>query len=92
MRSDTGLAIDGRFQGSMADVFPAGAFMVGDVEAVPGLSFRPVEFDGLRVTPYVDDKRNRVAYSLRARSMRGPVTSSVQAPGKPGGADRKAAA
>jgi hypothetical protein len=122
------MAINGRFRVSMADVFPAGAFVVGEVEAVrdfdkstperfaqakdretgepvwsvpvldadesapkgaktvvvkisapvqpvplqavAGLPFRPVEFEGLTVTPYVDDRRNRVAYSLRARAMR----------------------
>ena len=143
------MAINGRFRVSMADVFPAGAFVVGEVEAVrdfdkssperfvqakdkdtgelvwsvpvldadeaapkgaktvvvkisapvqpvppeavAGLPFRPVEFDGLSVTPYVDDKRNRVAYSLRARAMRGPVTGTKVA-GKLAGADGKAAA
>ena len=34
------------------------------------MPFRPVEFDGLTVTPYLDDKRNRVAYSSRATAMR----------------------
>ncbi len=48
-------------------------------EAMPGLPFRPVEFEGLTVTPYLDDKRNRVAYSLRASGMRAPHTAS----GKP---------
>jgi hypothetical protein len=33
---------------------------------VAGVPFRPVEFEGLTVTPYLDDKRNRVTYSLRA--------------------------
>lgn len=124
------MAIKGGLRASMGDVFPAGAFVVGEVErvrdfeastperfvqvkdrdtgelvwsvlvldadesapkgaktvtvkisaavqpvppeAVPGLPFRPVEFEGLRVTPYVDDKRGRVAYSLRARAMRAP--------------------
>jgi hypothetical protein len=28
------------------------------------------------VTPYLDDKRNRVAYSLRARAMRAPVAGT----------------
>jgi len=60
-------------------------------EAVAGLPFRPVEFDGLTVTPYVDDKRNRVAYSLRARAMRAPATGT-KTPSKPAGADGKAAA
>lgn len=143
------MAINGRFRVSMGDVFPAGAFVVGEVEAVrdfdkstperfvqatdkesgelvwsvpvldadesapkgaktvvvkisapvqpvppeavAGLPFRPVEFDGLTVTPYVDDKRNRVAYSLRARAMHPPATGTKVA-GKPAGADGKAAA
>src|ERR1051326_531617 len=130
------MAINGRFRVSMADVFPAGAFVVGGgeavrdfdkstperlvqakdrasgelvwsvpvldadesapksaktvvvkisapvqpvpPEAVAGLPFRPVEFDGLTVTPYVDDKRNRVAYSLRARAMHAPTTGSTK--------------
>ena len=146
------MAINGRFRVSMADVFPAGAFVVGSVEAVrdfdkstqekfvqqrdretdlplwsvsvldadpdarkgaqtvvvkilathhpvppeavmvAGHEFRPVEFDGLTVTPYVDDKRNRVAYSLRARAMRAPTTGSTKVAGKPASADGKAAA
>lgn len=124
------MAIKGKFRVLMADVFPAGAFVVGEVErvrdfeastperfvqvkdretgelvwsvpvldadesapkgaktvtvkissavqpvppeAVAGLPFRPVEFEGLTVSPYVDDKRGRVAYSLRARAMHAP--------------------
>lgn len=125
----------------MGDVFPAGAFVVGEVEAVrdfersskermvqakdrdsgelvwsvpvldadelapkgmktvvvkisapvrpvppeavevAGMKFRPVEFEGLVVTPYVDDKRNRVAYSLRAAAMCAPVRG-VRGPGE----------
>jgi hypothetical protein len=49
-------------------------------EAMPGVPFRPVEFDGLTVTPYLDDKRNRVAYSFRASGMRAPHTGSKPAP------------
>ena len=144
------MAINGRFRVSMGDVFPAGAFVVGGVEAVrdfdkstperfvqatdkdtgelvwavpvldadestpkgaktvvvkisaavqpvppeavAGLPFRPVEFDGLTVIPYVDDKRNRVAYSLRARAMRAPATGAAKAPGKPASSDGKAVA
>lgn len=54
-----------------------------------GLPFAAVEFDGLMVTPYVDDSggRPRVAYSIRARGMTAPgKRSSGQA-----GADAKAA-
>lgn len=139
------VAINGRFRVSMGDVFPAGAFVVGEVEAVrdfekstkerpvqardreygelvwsvpvldadesaprgmktvvvkisapvqpvppeavevAGMKFRPVEFEGLVVTPYVDDKRNRVAYSLRATAMHAPVR------GTRGSAEGKAA-
>ncbi len=126
------MAVTPRFRVSMGDVFPHGAYVVGDVEkikdfdkssperfvqavdkesghalwAVPvmdadptvrksdktvtvkiaatvqpvppetvgDLPFRPVEFDGLIVVPYVQDGpgRPRVAYSLRAESMRAP--------------------
>ena len=43
-------------------------------EAMAGVPFRPVEFDGLTVTPYVNESggRPRVAYSLRATGMRAP--------------------
>ena len=45
-------------------------------ETVPGLPFRPVEFEGLTVTPYVNESGNRprVAYSLRATGMGAPQT------------------
>jgi hypothetical protein len=57
--------------------------LVAPVQPVPpaaadGVPFRPVEFDGLTVTPYVATTttgRARLAYSFRARGM--------QAPGKP---------
>jgi hypothetical protein len=42
-------------------------------EAGGGMPFPTVEFDGLTVTPYVEDKRGRVAYSLRASAMRAPA-------------------
>jgi hypothetical protein len=50
-------------------------------EAMAGIPFRPVEFDGLTVTPYVNDNggRPRIAYSLRATGMRAPQLGS----GKP---------
>jgi hypothetical protein len=43
-------------------------------EAVGGLPFRPVEFTGLVVVPYVAEGagRPRVAYSIRAESMAAP--------------------
>ena len=49
-------------------------------EAMAGMPFRPVEFDGLTVTPYVDDKRGRVAYSYRATGMRAPSPAARHAP------------
>jgi hypothetical protein len=49
-------------------------------EAMPGVPFRPVEFDGLTVTPYVNDNggRARIAYSLRATGMRAPQIGSAK--------------
>lgn len=73
---------------------------MAEVQPVPpptvaGTPFRPVEFDGLTVTPYTDDKackparageqhrcRTRIAYSLRALGMRAPRPS-----GKAGASD-----
>lgn len=65
---------------------------------VAGTPFRPVEFEGLTVTPYLDDKackparggeqhrcRSRIAYSLRAVGMRAPRQGS-----KGGGTDAAA--
>ena len=46
-------------------------------EASVGMPFSAVEFDGLTVTPYLDDKRNRVAYSFRAVSMRAPIVGKA---------------
>jgi hypothetical protein len=50
-------------------------------EAMAGLPFRPVEFEGLTITPYMNENggRPRVAYSLRASGMRAPQVGS----GKP---------
>jgi hypothetical protein len=43
-------------------------------DEVPGLPFRPVEFEAMAVMPYIDDngRRPRVAYSLRARGVKAP--------------------
>ena len=49
-------------------------------EAPAGMPFRPVEFEGLTVTPYVDDKRGRVAYSYRATGMRAPQAGAARMP------------
>jgi hypothetical protein len=135
------MAINGRFKVNHGDVFPHGAFVVGDVEAVrdferstrerpvqatdketgqlvwsvsvldpdpearkdaktvtvkisapvqpvppgelaAGLPFRPVEFDGLTVTPYLNENggRPRVAYSFRATGMRPPAGAGKPSP------------
>jgi hypothetical protein len=47
-----------------------------------GVPFRPVEFDGLVVTPYVATTatgRARLAYSFRAAGMRAPGPRAVKA-------------
>jgi hypothetical protein len=42
-------------------------------DAQPGAQFRPVEFDGLSVTPYiVTGVRPKIAYSYRASGLRAP--------------------
>lgn len=46
-------------------------------DLLPGTPFRPVEFDGLSITPYIDRRnaeRPKIAYSLRAANMRPPGT------------------
>ncbi|GAA3143115.1 plasmid replication, integration and excision activator [Planomonospora corallina] len=45
--------------------------------ALPGLPFVPVEFDGMTVTPYVNQSTGRLAYSIRATSMRPPRTAGA---------------
>jgi hypothetical protein len=50
----------------------ASAYQPVPPAAADGMPFAAVEFELLTVTPYVDDKRGRVAYSLRAREMRAP--------------------
>ncbi len=51
-------------------------------DALPGLPFRPVEFDGLTVTPYVDTNRARprLAYSIRATGLKTPAKPASMAP------------
>ncbi|WP_067973013.1 plasmid replication, integration and excision activator [Nocardiopsis trehalosi] len=48
-------------------------------DEVPGLPFRPVEFEAMSVMPYVDDngRRPRVAYSLRAKAVKTPGGGSA---------------
>ena len=49
-------------------------------ETAAGVPFRPVEFDGLTVTPYVIESggRPRVGYSLRATGMRAPTVGAAK--------------
>jgi len=49
-----------------------------------GLPFRPVEFEGLTATPYVDDNGNfaRIAYSFRASGVREPSKGTRPVPEK----------
>ncbi|MEU8058779.1 hypothetical protein [Microbispora bryophytorum] len=42
------------------------------------LPFTPVEFDGISVTPYVN-QAGRLAYSIRVREMRAPRSSGGRA-------------
>ena len=51
-------------------------------ETAPGVPFRPVEFDGLTATPYVQTTasgRGRLAWSFRASGMRAPKRVPVAA-------------
>ncbi|MBV2363475.1 plasmid replication, integration and excision activator [Streptomonospora nanhaiensis] len=57
---------------------------------VPGLPFRPIEFEAMSVMPYVDEsgRRPRVAYSLRARGVKTPGTPAPRkAPAAAGAKD-----
>lgn len=50
-------------------------------DALPGLPFRPVEFEGLTVTAYLNQSTNRVAFSYRASGLRapgGPLKSAIK--------------
>ncbi|GAA5010451.1 plasmid replication, integration and excision activator [Kitasatospora paranensis] len=47
-------------------------------DAAPGLPFRPVEFEGLTVTAYVNNG-GRVAYSFRASGVRAPAAARPSA-------------
>jgi hypothetical protein len=51
---------------------------------LPGLPFRPVVFDGLTATPYVDTNRARprLAWSLKASGMSAPAKTAPKADAK----------
>jgi len=57
-------------------------------ETAPGLPFRPVEFEGLTVTPYVTTTasgRSKLAWSFRATEMRAPKGAPAAAGNGKGG-------
>jgi hypothetical protein len=57
--------------------------LLTDVQPVPPVGpFQPVEFEGLVVTPYVDSKTNRMAYSFRATAIVAPKTIAEVRAGK----------
>jgi len=54
-------------------------------EALPGLPFRPVVFQGLSALPYIDDagKFSRIVWSFKAEAMTAPGKSeTATGPGK----------
>jgi len=61
-------------------------------EALPGLPFRPVEFDNLVAVPYIDSNRSRprIAWSFRASGMHAPA-KGLRSAGTGAGGDGKAA-
>jgi hypothetical protein len=48
-------------------------------DALPGLPFRPVIFQGLSALPYIDDagKFSRIVWSFKAEAMSAPAKSAV---------------
>ena len=50
-------------------------------EALPGLPFRPVVFQGLTALPYIDDagKFSRIVWSFKADAMTAPAKTSTTA-------------
>ncbi|MCF2526607.1 plasmid replication, integration and excision activator [Yinghuangia soli] len=50
-------------------------------EELPGLPFRPVEFDGMTVTPWVNGS-GRLAYSFRAAGLHAPTGAGSKQAGK----------
>jgi hypothetical protein len=63
--------------------------VIADVQPVPpaptaGMPFTPVEFTGMLVRPYVDEKTNRLLYSLRSTGIRAPGGRPAGRPGQDG--------
>ena len=52
-------------------------------EALPGLPFRPVVFQGLTALPYIDDagKFSRIVWSFKADAMTAPSKAATMVPG-----------
>jgi hypothetical protein len=67
--------------------------ILAPVQPVPpsGEAMCPVEFEGLTVTPYVNEKNKRLAYSLRATGMRAPSVGIKPRHGSAEPGDGKAA-
>jgi hypothetical protein len=52
-------------------------------EPIPGTNLYPVEFEGLTVTPYVEETKSgftRVAYSFKATGVREPRSQASKGP------------
>jgi hypothetical protein len=66
--------------------------ILADVQPVPptGALFEPVEFEGLMVTPYANDK-GRMAYSFRATAIRAPKGGKTNPTSGQGGSGKAAA-
>jgi hypothetical protein len=63
-------------------------------DALPGLPFRPVVFQGLSALPYIDDagKFSRIVWSFKAEAMSAPgKAATTTAPGKSESSPAKAA-
>jgi hypothetical protein len=63
-------------------------------DALPGLPFRPVVFQGLSALPYIDDagKFSRIVWSFKAEAMTAPgKPETTTAQGKPEASSSKAA-
>ena len=73
--------------------------IAGDHQPMPpahaeGVPFRPVEFENLTATPYIDESRNRprIAWSFRASGMHAPgAATPTRAGQKQPAGDGKAA-
>src|SRR6478672_7143112 len=73
--------------------------IAADVQPVPpplmeGLPFRPITFEGLTLTAWIDDSRNRskVAWSIRATGLAAPKGKGSAQPTGNAGSGAKAAA